>query len=82
MCRLQADQMCFHCKHDLNFLDDVIKDMAQAGVGLERGEGRKQDCLSILAEGMRREMEEREEKKCQMDGKKKMEREDVSDKRK
>lgn len=62
MCQLQADQMCFHCKHDLNFLDDVIKDMAQAGVGLERGEGRKQDCLSILAEGMGREMEEREEK--------------------
>lgn len=51
--------MHFHCKHDLNFLDDVIKDMAQAGVGLERGEGRKQDCLSILAEGMWREMEER-----------------------
>lgn len=54
--------MWFRCKHDLNFLDDVIKDMAQAGVGLERGEGRKQDCLSILAEGMWREMEEGEEK--------------------
>lgn len=57
-------------------------------MALEGGEGRKQDRgksgkkRAVLQRECGEGWRKREEEKCQMDGRKKMEREDVSDKRK